>query len=835
MSEMVVGIDLGTCNSSAAVIQGGRPQLIAFSGSSRIEGNYVLPSYVAYDQKGDVAYIGEAARGQSFTNPKRTFYNIKRLIGKKYEDGLKEAQVLNLSYDIVKGEDGYANLKLENKTLYPHEVTAEILRQIKNDTEKNLNEVINRAVITVPAYFDDDKRKYTRKAGEVAGLEVVHVLVEPAAALLTYSEMVGMEKMYPYLFSISSDFKTDLEDERLSPDLRKAFEDNNYPLASNPLISKVSSTKWEISDEKVEYMVKESGTQLKVYKSNPNIMVFDIGAGTLDIVIMKYKEVMGEEIIIAVDEEEKGTVIYDEDEGESESKFEPLVYEGDNSLGGTNMDAEIMNYVLEEIQRKSDIDLKNDGEALIKLREQVEHAKIRLSERETTRISMDWKLETFDIPLTREKLEELISPVIDKCRKVIRRALEDLKEKANLKKEDIDDVILVGGPTRMPIIKTMIEKEVGKPLRNIDIKAWDPMTCVATGAAHWIGIYSNGPIPIGNGEEKKKKVDMIEGTPYAHGIIKNMDTNPVFIKLIDKGTKYSGGGVSGNYTIQLRPMEKNAKIVVGQINPADLEDYINLGEYEFRIVASPKPREIDAIFDLDHDGILSVTMTDKEVDESLKLVGLEADKEEIDGRKRPITEVLTMEEEKAKDIEVQKQAEEEMRGLVDDITKGLSPDEMKALAVQSLMAEAWQKMEAAFSLYQKISKYRMPVEAERHNIDQKNQELIDELNKRMIDAPEQYYTNVKDLSEELYTACENATIEITDEELDMTIINANKLIGAIEDIGKDSGISHDISEKISEVENAIDDPNLSDNKKYIRIEGRIEEIKFLLKKHEINI
>ena len=825
MSEMIVGIDLGTCNSSAAVMKGGKPQLIAFSEPSRIEGKYVLPSYVAYDQKGDVAYIGGAARGQAPLNSKRTFYDIKRLIGKKYKDWIEEANALNLPYDIVEGEDRYVKLKLENKTLYPHEVTAEILRQIKKDAENNLNEVINRAVITVPAYFDDDKRKYTRKAGEDAKLEVVHVLVEPAAALLTYSEMVGMEKMYPYLFSISPEFKTDLENERLSPDLRNAFENNNYPLASNAIISKVSSTKWEISDEKRAYMIKELGAQLKIYKSNPTIMVFDIGAGTLDIVIMKYKEVMGEEIFLPVDGEEKGTIVYDEEEGESESKFEPLVYEGDNSLGGTNMDAEIMNYVLKEIQDEYSKDIKNDSGALMELKKKVETAKIRLAKKEDLIIDIDYGQDTFEVPLTRKKLEELVSPVIDRCREVIGRALKDLKEKANLEKEGIDDVILVGGPTRMPIIQTMIEEEVGKPLRNIDINAWDPMACVATGAAHWVGISIDEIIS----DKWEKGVYIDEGTPYAYGIIKNKDTDSIFFKVIEKGTIYP---TQGQYSIQLGLMEEKAKIVVGQINPADLADYINLGEYEFRIVASPKPREIDVIFDLDHDGILSVTMTDKEVNESLRLVGLEADKEEIDGRKRPVTEVLTMEEEKAKDTEIQKKEEERGKKESDEAIEellrlGIPREKIAESAMLNKVDRRWK---TAFSLYRRISEYRMPPMVKR-NIDQKVQKLNDELNKES-DSPQQHAINVFDLAEELIKACENAPIEITEDVLQGAIIKANKLI---EDIEKLPGIPTDISEKISELENVIDNPDLPKNKQYTGIEARIEEIKFLLEKHKINI
>lgn len=900
-SEMIVGIDLGTCNSSAAIIQGGKLQLIAFSECSRNEGQYVLPSYVSYDQKGDVAYVGGAARSQAPTNPKRTFYNIKRLIGKKYEEALNEAKTLNLSCDIVKGDDGYVKLKLENRTLYPYEVTAEILRQIKRDAENNLNKVINRAVITVPAYFDDDKRKYTRKAGEVAGLEVVHVLVEPAAALLTYSKIVGMEKMYPYLFSLGADYKQHLHGDTVSNELRSAFENNKCPLTSNAEISSSKiGNKWEIRDDKMIYEIKESGIQLKIYKSNPNIMVFDIGAGTLDIVIMSYKKVMGEEVILSQD-----TQPYDEDE--SPTKFEPLVYEGDSSLGGANMDAKIMDYVLKEIQKEHNDDLKNDSRLLIDLKERVEDAKVRLSKKPNTIISIDYKQDTFEVPLTREKLEELVSQDIDRCRNVIKRAIIQLKEKG-FEKEEIDDIILVGGPTRMPIIQKMIEKEVGKPLRKIEnINDWNPMTCVATGAAHWIDIYRGTGI-----QEVEKKVDIIhEGTPYAYGII-NIDTN-IFVKLIEKDTIYP---TKGYYLIPLPKMTESAKIRVGQINPKylfnwdeipgndngglielisqdfgidwvkmgkiekiedgkairvtngknslslrlnndktkiileiderrkvefvvknengklkiynpnDAKDRVNLGEYEFRIVKSAKDREIEVIFELDHDGILSVIMTME--NESLKFAGLVADESNRDIK---ITAVLSPDEDKAKKTEEEKHKLEQMKKEMQEEIKKLDPKQLDAMATQQMMNAANQKIGEAYNLAHDVLTSGTSVED--GNRISKKQDDLSKLyeDKDNIPLP-QYYANADKLSKDLIEACEKAVITIPDGEVDRSIKKANQLK---EKIKMYSGIHHDISEKISELEMAIGDPQLSNNIKFIRIERRIAEISYLLKKYKINI
>lgn len=834
MSEMIVGIDLGTCNSSAAIIKLGRLELIPFSEYSRIEGQYVLPSYVAYNQKCDVAYIGEAARTQAPSTPKKTFYNIKRLIGRKYEDGLNEAKVLNLPYDIVKGEDGYVKLKLENKIIYPHEVTAEILRHIKKDAENNQKEVIRRAVITVPAYFDDDKRRFTRKAGEIAGLEVVHVLVEPAAALLTYSEMVGKEKMYPHLFSLGLDYERYLNNGPVNNELRNAFEKNKCPLVSNAEISNVNNEKWEIIDEKMTYDIKKSGKQLKIYKSNPNIMVFDIGAGTLDIVIMSYKKVMNEEVIVVVDKKERGTKIYDDNEEERPTKFEPLVYEGDNSLGGANMDAEIMNYVLKKILDEHGVDLKHDSRSMAELKGLVENAKISLSRRENVVITINHQLDSFDVPLTRGKLEELVSPDIDRCKKVIERTLKQLKEKG-IEKDDIDDIILVGGPTRMPIIQRMIEKEVGKPLRKIgNINDWNPMTCVATGAAYWIDIYKKGTVSEkdkNGGIIEDKKADIIdEGTPYAWGIIKNIGIDSILIKLIEKGTIYPTTG--RHYSISLGKMEDRVKILIGQLNPANMKEYINLGEYEFRIVPLARSREIDVTFDLDNDGLLSVTMTNREENESLKFTKLvtgEWDK----GTKKSITEVMNPDEEYTKKEETKREIEKKDMEYATRVFNGLGQKDRDILITQSMMVDVHRRMSDAYTLAQEILHFGMSTD-DRKSINEK----IDELNKlqetwdnRSINV-QQYHADAKRLSNELINICEGVSVIIPRNTLNTSITNANKLIEKIE---KCSGIPSEISDKKSELERTIGDRNLPDNKKYIRIEGRIEEIKHLLKNTNINI
>ncbi len=353
MAEKIIGIDLGTSNSAAAVMIGGKPTMIPSAEGVSMYGK-AFPSYVAFTKDGQLL-VGEPAKRQATMNPEGTVYAAKRKIGTNYK------------------------YKIYGKEYTPQQISAYILQKIKKDAEKFLGEPIHKAVITVPAYFDDNQRQATKDAGEIAGLEVVRIVNEPTAASLAY----GLDKA----------------------------------------------------------------------QKEAKILVFDLGGGTLDVTIMEF----GGGVF-----EVKGT-------------------SGDTQLGGTDMDNAIINYLIDDFKTKEGVDLRNDKTAFIRLKEAAEKAKIELSTTLETEINLPYITATQTGPkhlvtkLTRAKVEELVNPIVERCRKPIEIALE----KANIKKEDIEKVILVGGPTRMPIVQKFVENIFGKKAEG----GVDPMECVAIGAA----------------------------------------------------------------------------------------------------------------------------------------------------------------------------------------------------------------------------------------------------------------------------------------------------------------------------------------------------------------
>ncbi len=353
MAEKIIGIDLGTSNSAAAVMVGGKPTMIPSAEGVSMYGK-AFPSYVAFTKDGQLL-VGEPAKRQATMNPEGTIYAAKRKMGTNYK------------------------YKIYGKEYTPQQISADILQKIKKDSEKFLGEPIHKAVITVPAYFDDNQRQATKDAGEIAGLEVVRIVNEPTAASLAY----GLDKA----------------------------------------------------------------------QKEAKILVFDFGGGTLDVTIMEF----GGGVF-----EVKGT-------------------SGDTQLGGTDMDNAIINYLIHDFKTKEGVDLRNDKTAFIRLKEGVEKAKIELSTTLETEINLPYITATQTGPkhlvtkLTRAKVEELVNPIVERCRKPVEIALE----KANIKKEGIEKVILVGGPTRMPIVQKFIEDIFGKKAEG----GVDPMECVAIGAA----------------------------------------------------------------------------------------------------------------------------------------------------------------------------------------------------------------------------------------------------------------------------------------------------------------------------------------------------------------
>jgi molecular chaperone DnaK len=462
-----IGIDLGTSNSAAAVMEAGRPTIIPSAEGTSLGGK-AFPSYVAFTKDGQLI-VGEAARRQAVTNPEGTIAAIKRKMGTDYK------------------------AKVHGKEYTPQQVSAFILQKIKRDAEAYLGEEVTKAVITVPAYFNDNQRQATKDAGAIAGLEVARIINEPTAAALAY----GLDK---------------------------------------------------------------SGKEQK-------IMVFDFGGGTLDVTIMEF----------------------------SEGVFEVISTNGDTQLGGTDMDEILMKFVAESFKRDNGIDLTNDKMAMWRVREACEKAKIELSTTMSTDINLPFITADSAGPrhlamtITRSKLEELVGPVVERCRGPMLTAMSD----AHLGAEQIDSVILVGGPTRMPMVQRFVETIVGKKIQ----RGVDPMECVAMGAA------VQGAVLTG----EVKDVLLLDVTPLSLGI---ETLGGIATRLIERNT-----------TI---PTRKSQIFTTAADNQTSVEIHVVQGEREmaayntslgkFHLMGiPPSPRgipQIEVTFDIDANGITNVSAKD---------------------------------------------------------------------------------------------------------------------------------------------------------------------------------------------------------------------------------
>ena len=489
----VIGIDLGTTNSCLAISENGQTKVI-----ENAEGARTTPSIVAYVDGGEIL-VGAPAKRQAVTNPKNTIYAVKRLIGRRFEDAEVQKDIDKLPFEIVKAPNGDAWVKVQDKELSPPQVSAEILRKMKQAAEAHLGETVSEAVITVPAYFNDSQRQATKDAGRIAGLEVKRIINEPTAAALAF----GMDK------AVQGDRK---------------------------------------------------------------IAVYDLGGGTFDISIIEIADVDGDK------------------------QFEVLATNGDTFLGGEDFDQRLINYIIDEFKKEQGIDLTKDVMALQRLKEAAEKAKIELSSGQQTDINLPYI--TMDatgpkhlaLKVTRAKFESLVEDLIARSIEPCRTAIKD----AGLSVNEIDDVILVGGQTRMPKVQDAVKDFFGKEPR----KDVNPDEAVAVGAAIQGEVLSGG----------RSDVLLLDVTPLSLGI---ETMGGIMTKLIQKNTTIP---TKANQTFSTAEDNQNAvtiHVLQGERERASANK--SLGQFNLGDIA-PAPRgmpQIEVTFDIDANGILHVSALDK--------------------------------------------------------------------------------------------------------------------------------------------------------------------------------------------------------------------------------
>ena len=560
----VVGIDLGTTNSVIAVMEAGKSNVIV-----NAEGSRLTPSVVGFSKTGE-RLVGQLARRQSVLNPENTVFSFKRLIGRRYSEVEQERQ--RIPYDIKEGKGGEARVSVPvvGKEFSPEEISAMLLQKMKADAEKHLGEPVTKAVITVPAYFNDSQRQATRDAGRIAGLEVLRIINEPTAAALAY----GLDK-----------------------------------------------------------------------KTNETILVWDLGGGTFDVSILEV----------------------------GDGVFEVKSTAGDTHLGGDDYDERIVNHVAEQFQRDNGIDLRRDRQALQRLIEAAEKAKTELSQVTETTISLPFitadqtgpkHLET---KITRGKFEELTADLTERTVGPFRQALKDSK----LETADIDEVILVGGATRMPAIQELVQRLTGKePHRGVN-----PDEVVAIGAAIQAGVLAG----------EVKDVVLLDVTPLSLGI---ETLGGVMTKLIErnstiptrKGQTFTTAG-DGQTSVEVHVLQGEREMA---------GDNRTLGRFHLQgIPAAPRGvPQIEVSFDIDANGIVNVSAKDLGTNKEQRITitaSTQLDKSEV--------EKLVQEAARHADEDKKRREEIETRNNADSVV--YRTDKMLVDVADKASPEARQKVEVA--------------------------------------------------------------------------------------------------------------------------------------------